>query len=234
MTGGAQAAQRLVAARARIPLDTSRDDARRAARRELSKPLYHQHDPSLLQRVIRHALSWIGHLLDSASGVTPDGTEGLVLVVLIVLALLCALWWRLGPPLRSPASPAAGALFEEGPRSAADHRRAAEAHAAAGRWAEAVQERTRAVMRALEERALLDPRPGRTAAEAASEAARSLPSEAAALRTAASDFDAVTYGGRSGDREVYERVRALDLALQRTRPDHDGASTSAAAGSPPA
>lgn len=112
----------------------------------------------------------------------------------------------------------AGALFADGPRSAADHRSAADAHAAAGRWTEAVQERMRAVVRSLEERTLLDPRPGRTADEAAAEAALSLPDHAADLRAAARTFDDVTYGGRTADADTYARLRALDLTLERAKP----------------
>lgn len=111
-----------------------------------------------------------------------------------------------------------GTLFDEGPRSAADHRTAADAHAAAGRWTEAVQERMRAVVRALEERTLLDPRPGRTADEAAAEAALSLPEHAAGLHAAARTFDDVTYGGRTADADTYARLRTLDLTLERAKP----------------
>jgi hypothetical protein len=43
------------------------------------------------------------------------------------------------------------------------HRELAEAAAGEGRWADAVRERLRAVVRELESRGALDPRPGRTA-----------------------------------------------------------------------
>ncbi|MFC6985013.1 DUF4129 domain-containing protein [Streptomyces cirratus] len=112
----------------------------------------------------------------------------------------------------------ATALFDEAARTAADHRAAADAHAAAGRWTEAVQERMRAVVRSLEERTLLDPRPGRTADEAAAEAATRLPQHAGDLRAAARAFDDVTYGGRTGDPDTYGRLRTLDLALERATP----------------
>src|SRR5690606_11394003 len=131
-------------------------------------------------------------LFDAASTAAPGGTLGLVVIVAAVLAVLGALWWRLGTPRRHPTP--APALFDDRPRSAAEHRAAAEAHAAQGHWNQAVQERMRAIVRALEERALLDSRPGRTADEAAAEAGRALPAHADALRTAARTFDDVTYG----------------------------------------
>lgn len=119
-------------------------------------------------------------------------------------------------PRRTAAGP--GLLFDDGLRSAADHRATADAHAAAGRWTEAVQERMRAVVRSLEERTLLDPRPGRTADEAATEAAVSLPEHGDDLRAAARAFDDVTYGGRTGDPDTYDRLRTLDLTLERAKP----------------
>jgi hypothetical protein len=76
----------------------------------------------------------------------------------------------------------------------------------------------RAVVRSLEERALLDPRPGRTADEAAAEAGRTLPSHTDRLRAAAGDFDEVTYGGRSAGSDTYHRLTELDRDLERTKP----------------
>lgn len=159
---------------------------------------------------------WIGSLFEHASGATPGGTAGLVAVAVLVVLVIAALWWRLGTPRRSATS--AGHLFDDRVRSAADHRTAAEALAADSRWSEAVQERMRAVVRSLEERTLLDPRPGRTADEAAAEAAVSLPSHAAALHAAARTFDDVTYGARPADATMYATLRTLDQALSRTKP----------------
>ncbi|WP_079102847.1 DUF4129 domain-containing protein [Streptomyces sp. TP-A0356] len=198
------------------PVTSPRDPAREAARRELSKRMYHENDPSLLQRALNAFWDWVDRLFNAASSATPGGSVGLVVIVLAVLALVGALWWRLGTPRRMPTSSAA--LFDDRPRSAAEHRAAAEAHAAQGHWSQAVQERMRAVVRSLEERALLDVRPGRTADEAASEAGRALPGHADRLRAAARDFDDVTYGGRAAGEETYHRLAALDNELERTRP----------------
>lgn len=223
---GGTAAQLLVRASGDIPVGTPRVPAREAARHELSKPMYHENDPNLLQRALDHLWKWIGDLLSSVSGVAPGGPGGLVVLVLIVLALLAALWWRLGTPQRGPGP--ADALFESGPHSAAEHRTAAETHAAAGRWNQAVQERMRAIVRSLEERALLDPRPGRTADEAAAEAGRPLPAHATRLLAAARQFDDVTYGGRTADQQAYLTVLALDVELGTTRPELTGTLRGAA------
>lgn len=216
VTGEPTTARLLLRANGDIPLGTPRDPAREAAERELARPMYHENDPNLLERAVDRVGEWLGRLFDSASGAAPGGPLGLVVTALIVVALCTALWWRLGTP--SLVSGGKNALFDVGPRSAAEHRATAETHAAANRWTQAVQERMRAIVRSLEERAVLDPRPGRTADEAAFEAGRPLPGHADRLRAAAGEFDEVTYGGRTADQRTYLRLRELDLDLERTKP----------------
>lgn len=204
------------------PVAISRDPAREAARRELSKRMYHENDPGLLQRALNAFWNWIDGLFTTASTATPGGSVGLLVIIVAVVALIGALWWRLGTPRRAPATSAT--LFDDRPRSAAEHRAAAEAHAAQGHWNQAVQERMRAIVRSLEERALLDVRPGRTADEAASEAGRTLPGHADRLRSAARDFDDVTYGGRTAGEGTYRRLAALDDDLEHTKPQLTGSA----------
>jgi hypothetical protein len=206
------------------PVVVDRDPAREAARRELSKGMYHENEPSLLERALNAFWDWLEGVFDAASTAAPGGTTGLVVIVVAVIAVLAALWWRLGTP--GGRSVSSAVLFDDRPRSAADHRAAADAHAAQGHWNQALQERMRAIVRALEERALLDIRPGRTADEAAAEAARSLPSHGDRLRAAAREFDDVTYGGRAATEEAYRRMAALDTDLERTRPNLASSTTS--------
>ncbi|MGW4563671.1 DUF4129 domain-containing protein [Streptomyces sp. NPDC004561] len=198
------------------PVTIPRDPAGEAARRELSKRMYHENDPGLLQRALNAFWDWLDRLFSSAASATPGGSVGLLVVILFVVAVLAALWWRLGTPRRRPVS--AAVLFDDRPRSAAEHRAASEAHAAQGHWNQAVQERMRAVVRSLEERTVLDIRPGRTADEAAAEAGRALPGHTDRLRAAAREFDDVTYGGRSASEQSYRRIAELDRDLERTRP----------------
>lgn len=214
------------------PVTIPRDPAREAARRELSKRMYHENDPGLFQRAMDAFWDWLDRLFNAASTATPGGAVGLVVVLLAVVAVIGALWWRLGTPRIGPTSSAV--LFDDRPRSAAEHRAAAEAHTAQGHWNQAVQERMRAVVRSLEERALLDTRPGRTADEAAAEAGRTLPAHTDRLRTAARDFDDVTYGGRTATPQSYRRLAELDDDLERTKPalassnDNNGSAPSKA------
>ncbi|GAA2396136.1 DUF4129 domain-containing protein [Streptomyces glaucosporus] len=211
------------------PVTIPRGPAREAAEDELSRPMYHENDPSLMRRLLDWVWEKVGDILDAASGATPGGWVGLTAVAVLAVLLLIALRLRMGALRRSPGTDDRGELFGDRPRSAAEHRAAAEQYAAGNRWSEALQERMRAIVRSLEERALLDPRPGRTADEAAREAARVLPRHTAALRAAAVAFDEVTYAGRPADQAAYLRVRDLDDAVVRSKPRLDGERLSTAA-----
>ncbi|MFG3259287.1 DUF4129 domain-containing protein [Streptomyces sp. NPDC048172] len=199
------------------PVTTPRLPAREDAERELSEPRYHENDPNLLQRIIDWIWDRVGDLLDTAAGATPGGPTGLIAVVIVVALLVLALRLRLGR-LRAQPTSDTSSLFTDRPRTAADHRANSEARAAEARWSEAVQERMRALVRSLEERALLDPRPGRTADEAAEEAGHALPEHAEALHAAARSFDEVTYADRPADEATYLRLRSLDTALRHATP----------------
>ncbi|MBO1417240.1 DUF4129 domain-containing protein, partial [Streptomyces sp. FH025] len=199
------------------PVTVPRDPARDAARDELLKADYHKNDPSVLERAMNWIWDHLDRALGSISGDGTDGTTGLVLFLVVALLIGVAVWWRLGAPKRA-ARTVLDVYGAEGPRSAARYREDAAGHAAAGRWAEAVREQMRALVRALEERTLLDARPGRTADEAAAEAGRALPEHAAALAGAARTFDDIAYGERTADQAAYRLLLDLDRTLERARP----------------
>jgi hypothetical protein len=200
------------------PPPVDRDQARELARRELQKQIYHRDDPSFLDRIMRKINDWISSLLNHAPGSHSGGTSWTALVVLLVLLILVAVavMWRLGR-VRSNAAER-DALLDDRPTTAEDHRAAAERHAAAGEWPEAIRERLRAIARDLEERVIVEPRPGRTADELASEAGAALPDHAEELTTGVRIFDDVWYGGRTGDAEGYQRLTDLDRRLRSARP----------------
>ena len=202
---------------ASVPVDLGRDEAAQLAREELAKQVYRDAGPGLVERLVRWLLEQAGRLLDGAAGVSPGGYSGLVVVLLLVAAAVVAVRLKVGPLGRRAAREEA--LFVGRTRTAAQHRAAADAHAAAGAWAEAVRERLRAVVRSLEQRAVLDERAGRTADEAAADAGRALPSCAVGLRAAAVLFDEIWYGGRPAGPESYAALRDLDAQVQATRPD---------------
>ncbi|MEW1750147.1 DUF4129 domain-containing protein [Streptomyces angustmyceticus] len=199
-----------------IPVRTPRVPAREAAERELSDPRYHQHDPNPIQQALDWLWARIDDLFTAAAGTTPGGWIGLLAIAAFVVLLIVALRLRLGAVRRTPTT--SGALFTEAPRTATEHRSAADRHAAEGHWNQAIQDRMRALVLALEERTLLTPGPGRTADEASAEAGRAFPAYADRLRTAARTFDDVTYGGRPGTEEAYTLLAALDTELQHAKP----------------
>lgn len=199
-----------------VPVELGRETAQQAAREELAKQVYRDAGPGLVERVLRWVVERAADLLDEVAGVSPGGYAGIAVLVLLVVAAAVAIRLRVGPLGRQQESERA--LFVGGERSADQHRAGAEAHAAAGEWAEAVRERLRAVVRSLEERAVLEPRPGRTADEAAAEAGLALPVCAGDLRSAARLFDEIWYGGRPAGPESYSALRELDRAVRAARP----------------
>ncbi len=199
-----------------VPVEIGRDEAREAAARELSEGIYHQDDPSIVERGLEWLQRTIEQALDSVAGIAPGGQLGLlVLVGLLVLAVI-AIRLRLGRLARSRRRSLA--LFDDRPAGAAEHRRAADTHAASGAWAEAVRERLRAIIRDLEERALIEVRAGQTADEAAIAGGRALPSCASELRDAARLFDEVWYGRRPATAQMDRELRAVDDAVRAARP----------------
>jgi hypothetical protein len=199
------------------PVEPSRDLAREWARRELSDPVYARAQPGPLQRLVQWVIEQVQGLHVSSSALA-DPRTGLVLLLLVAAVVTVVVLLRTGR-LRGPGRGVGhAAVFTERAMTAADHRRLADDAAAHGRWDDAVRERFRAVVRTLEERVVLDERAGRTADEAASEAATRLPGLADPLRRGATRFDDVCYGGRAGRPEHDAELRRLDDAVRASSP----------------
>jgi hypothetical protein len=207
---------------------TGRGAGQRLARAELSKAIYHPHEP-LTQRV----LNAIGDLLNDltkAGRSFPGGWWAVVALTALLAALITVVLTRTGPLARTRR--AAGQLMAgSGPLSAAEHRISAGRLAAAGDYAGAIREQVRAIARELDERAVLTPRAGRTANEMAEEAAAALPAEADALRGAALMFDDICYGERPGTQEGYALVRELDTRISAAVPKPGASLAGAGVGS---
>ncbi|MET9942891.1 hypothetical protein ABZ086_34015, partial [Streptomyces halstedii] len=78
--GGSRAGRQVIGAGG-IPVDTPRVPAREAAESELSKPMYHENDPNILQRGLNRFWDWVTGVFDAAAGAVP-GPAGLVVLVL--------------------------------------------------------------------------------------------------------------------------------------------------------
>jgi hypothetical protein len=116
-------------------------------------------------------------------------------------------------------------------QSSQELRAEADALAERGEWAQAVRARLRAVVRALEERGVIDPRPGRTAAEVAAEAGALRPDLRDLLWKGAVTFGEIWYGRRTANAQDDAVIRELDTAVRRRTA---GAGTSVAVGAAPA
>jgi hypothetical protein len=199
-----------------VPVDPDAAEARRLAEEELAKAIY-DHSPSLIERL----LTWLQELYEALTrlgGQTPSGVVPVVLV--LAFAAVVALGLLLGGRARRRrvargAGTSAG-LFED-TRTAADLTREADAAARRGEHSLAVLERFRAIIRSLDERTLLDDRPGLTAHEATALATAALPALAAELDTAGRLFDDVRYGHAVAGAEDDQAMRRLAELVGRAR-----------------
>lgn len=199
----------------RPPLDPDAPTARRLLEDELARPVY-RGEKGLLQR----AMEWVVEQLDSVVGLGAgmNATAVAVVTVLVVAVIVTVALVVAGPVRRARAASHDAAVLTDDARTSADIRASAERAAASGDLALATVERFRAVARSLEERAVLDDAPGRTAEEVADAAALAFPAEAADLRSGARTFDAVMYGGRRATTGSYDAMVALDTTLASARP----------------
>ncbi|GHG57368.1 hypothetical protein GCM10011331_25340 [Flavimobilis marinus] len=196
-----------------IPVDPDAETARRWLTDELADSAY-QETEGLIPRILR----WISELF-SGSGSVDLGIGWLTLIGALVVAVVVAIALVVAGPLRrARRARTAEAVLGETTLSAQEWRERAAAAARSQDHATAVLDAFRALVRSLEERALLDERPGRTAAEAAHEAEPRFPAHAPALHDAGRVFDEVCYGDRPGSLGDYERMAALDATLADERP----------------
>jgi hypothetical protein len=166
-----------------------------------------------------------------------------LLTVLLVLgaALVAAAWywfpawvprrlprWRLRLPRRRrrradaerpaaaemPAEPADADELPDLPAEA--FASLADRLAAQGRYAEAVRERLRAMVRELVDRRVIDNEPGWTVSELANEAGRARPAVDPPLRAAGGLFSELWYGQRPARAEHDDRMRTLADDLHAT------------------
>jgi hypothetical protein len=194
-------------------IDIDRDAAHEAAQRELDKPIYPK--GSISQRIHEWIHELLYRIIEKGSSVPGGWFTVVVALTVVVAAAVIAI--RIGRRTIRTRAGADYRIFDAGQLSAAQHRAIAEGYAAEGNWAAAIRHRVRAVARALEETAILDPAPGRTANELASAAAERLPALAADLSRSATAFNDVTYGNRPGTQVGYQLIVDLDNHLQ-TRP----------------
>jgi F0F1-type ATP synthase assembly protein I len=198
------------------PVDIGRDQAAQEAAKELTKAAYRQSGGSIVEKAIAKVVQWIGDLLDSLTGSSPDGHAGLAMLIGLLALVVIVVLWRAGVLRTSHRAPQA--VFDMAkPRTAAEYRAQSEREAASGDYAPAIRSRFRACVSELTERTILDERAGRTAYEVVADAGRSAPALRQPLQPAALAFTEVVYGNRPGTPERYAAVVAADDAARTAR-----------------
>lgn len=196
-----------------IPVDPDAETARQWAIEELSKNRYQEHGPSWIQR----AWDWILDKLGNLFHLEIDGGSLAAILIIVAIFVLLFLATRavVGPVRRSFRIKRSHSVFEDDTRSSSDMRAAANAAASREDWNLAILERFRAIIRSLEERDLIDDRPGVTADEAAGETGVRFPDVLTRMAGAADLFDRVRYGHDAATQADDEDLRHLDSSLAR-------------------
>jgi Domain of unknown function (DUF4129) len=202
----------------------TRGQGERLARDELAKAIYHPSAPFTV-RIYDAVQRFLARFYATVSGATPGGWWGFVALVALAVLVVALVFISIGPVARQHRQ-VASPLWAGRSLTAHERREQAQRLAGSSQYSAAILERMRAIAAALEERAVLMPNPGLTADELASEAGRALPGHADGLRRAARLFDDICYGQRLGTPEEYERLCALDAAVQNARPVPPPASPS--------
>lgn len=198
------------------PVTPGEDEARELLIRELAKEPYQEAKPGLLERILTAVSDWFTDLIESLEGVSPN--LGTALIVLAAVLVIGAAIWLVRPRLNARKRAAAEVFDDAVQLTAAQHRRRAATAAASQEWDTAVAEEFRALVRAMEERVILQPQPGQTADEAAASIAPAFPGHAAEVRRSAALFDGVRYGNVPASEQDYNAVLGLDNALAGTSP----------------
>ena len=191
-------------------VDIDRDAAHDAAQRELAKPIYPK--VSLTERFSQWLEDLLYRIAQEGSSVPGGWFTITVLLILLTVAIVVAV--RVARRTMRTNRGGEPALFGSHELTAAAHRATAEQYAAEGNWSAAIRHRLRAVARQLEENGVLNPVPGRTATELATDARSAVPDLSDELIHAANAFNDVTYGERPGTEAAYRMIEQLDDHLR--------------------
>lgn len=203
-----------------IPVVLSRDEAQRRAAAELAKAKY-----GGIPDWLTNLLAGVRRLIAALLQLLPTGTGsggGIVVIIIAVLLVgaIAVIVWRVGLP-RLQRRTHESELALDSTRTPDSYRRQADAAAGAGDFRAAVGDRFRAIVRELEERTILDPRPARTASEVARSAARILSGHREPLDRGAALFGDIWYSDREADQDAYLEMCRLDAELTQAADQAD-------------
>lgn len=176
----------------------------------LADPRYHRPPKSIPDRI----LDWFGEQIGKVLGSLVGSGAGTVLawaVVVAAVALVVYLVVRYGRVAGLPrAVPGRAEVMVELSRTPAEWRSEADALEHAGRWAEALRCRYRALVGELVRQGAIADQPGRTAGEYVGDVTRTRPEASAAFGAATDLFEAAWYGGAPTGAAESARFQALD------------------------
>ncbi|MGF6833876.1 hypothetical protein QF015_002051 [Paenarthrobacter sp. TE4293] len=203
------------------PVTPDREEARRWAAEELSKPQYPDAQPSWLEQWWRDFLDWLSSLKGDGTGQGPDVAIPLMVALAVALIIVAVVVVR--PRLNARRkSPPADIYGDDDRIDSEGYRKRAATAADDGDWPAAVVDQFRALVRTAEERDVIDARAGRTADEAAAQLGQVFGAAQSRLNAAARLFDAVRYGEQGAGASDFEEVRRLDADLLGMKPDFGG------------
>lgn len=203
----------------RVPAlgDVDADRARELLRGELARPRYQE---SLAERFQRWFSDLVDSIGDAAAGSGPVGVLAALVVTVVLVTLLGVALGRLRPDGGRERTVAP--VFDERRRSAAQHRRDAEAALAAGRHDEALLEAVRALTAGLVERDLLRDSTGLTVLETTAVASARFPAHAADLQRLRVSFEDTRYGDRHADADAAAEALRVEEVVRRSEPARAG------------
>ncbi|ALE06679.1 hypothetical protein AL755_16450 [Arthrobacter sp. ERGS1:01] len=199
-----------------VPVTPGADEARRWAAEELAKAVYQNAKPGLAEQFIAWVKKALAGFLDGMGSL--NANAGLLVVIGILLVAVIAAVAVVRPRLNRKRARDAAVFAGPSVLTAGQHRSLARAAAAAGDLDTAVSEQFRALVRAGEERDVVSPAPGRTAAEVAAELQRAFPAHGQALLRAADIFNAVRYGHAKASQSLLAELVATDRAISAAKP----------------
>lgn len=217
----------IAAAQLDVPVVPGRDEARRWAEQELSQRVYQNAKPGLGQVVWNWIVRFVTDFLNGLNGL--NGNLGVVLGLVLVCVLAGVAVWLIRPRLNRRLSAPGGIFDHAAVLSAAGHRKLSVAAADRGDFADALTERFRAIVRAAEERTVIDPQPGRTADEVTGQLIRAFAALRGPLGSAATLFNSVRYGNAATSSADYQLLVLLDRDLLAERAHYDDLRTEPAA-----
>jgi hypothetical protein len=206
------------------PLAHDPEELRTRARELLSRPPYREGGDGPVTDVVRRIREAVARVVEAVLEAVAGDTRVAWVIVALGTAVLLVVLWR---ATRGWDGDRAGAVVPGGAatRTAGSWADEAAAHAAEGRWSDAVRCRYAGLVTLLVERGALPDVPGRTVGELDREVAAAAPGLAPAVAGAGQVFEEIWYGHGDASEVELAVVASAVAAAEATFPARVGART---------